>query len=225
MHQSIDKKNKVTIYLVFLFILSTTSGKFLEKETKYSLKIDNIKVLGLTSGKNLEIQNDLNVLFYQNILFLEKKEIHRIINKHNIIEEYNIKKIYPSTLNIEVKPAKFLAKITNYNNLIVGSNGKLISSEQSDKNLPYIFGEFNSKKFLEFKKNIEKSKFKFSEFKNVYFFPSNRWDILTNDNVLIKLPKVNVFEHLNKAYKIKTSNQFKKKKIIDLRVNGHLIIK
>ena len=225
MHQSIGKKNKVIIYLILLLILSTTSGKILKKKNNYSLKIDNIKVLGLNITKNLEIQNDLSSIFYQNIFFLRKNEINKIINRHNIIEEYNIKKIYPSTLNIEIKPAKFLAKITNHNNLLVGSNGKLISGERSDKILPHLFGEFNSKKFLEFKKNIENSKFRLAEFKIIYFFPSNRWDILTNEDVLIKLPKKNVPKYLSKAYRIITSTQFKDKNIIDLRVEGHLVIK
>ena len=48
MHQSIDKKNKVVIYLIFLFILSTTSGKFTEKQKDYSLKINKINVEGLS---------------------------------------------------------------------------------------------------------------------------------------------------------------------------------
>ena len=225
MHQSIDKKNKVIIYLILLLILSTTNGKFLKQKKKYSLKIDNIKVSGLTIAKNLEIKNELKSLLYQDIFFLGAEEINKSINKHNVIEEYNIKKIYPSTLNIEIKPTKFLAKITNYNNLIVGSNGKLISSEQSNIILPYIFGEFNSKKFLEFTKNIKLSKFNFTEFKVLYFFPSNRWDILTIDDVLIKLPENNVSISLNKAYKIISSTNFKDKNIIDLRVKNHLIIK
>ena len=225
MHQSIGKRNKVIIYLIFLLILSTTSGKLLEKQKKHSLKIKDIKVFGLNVARNLEIQNDLKGFFYQNIFFLEKKEISKVINKHNIIEEYNIRKIYPSTLNIEIRPTKFVAKITNVNNLIVGSNGKLISNERSDKILPYIFGEFDSKKFLEFKKNVKQSKFSFSDFKAVYFFPSNRWDIVTIDDILIKLPEKNMSKSLNKAHKIITSIQFKDKDTIDLRVNGHLVIK
>jgi len=225
MHQSIDKKNKVAIYIIFLLILSTNSGKFLEKQKRYSLKIYNIKVHGLTVDKNLEIQNDLSGIFYQNIFFLGKKKINKIINKHNIIEEYKIKKIYPSTLNIEIKPTKFVAKISTSNNIIVGSNGKLISGEKSEKILPYFFGEFNSKKFVKFKSNIEQSKFNFDEFKMVYFFPSNRWDILTIDDFLIKLPENNVPRSLNKAYKIITSAQFKDKSIIDLRVKDRLIVK
>jgi cell division protein FtsQ len=225
MHQSIDKKNRIIIYLIFLLILTTTSGKFLKKQKKHSLKIDNINVFGLTIAKNLEIQNDLKSIFYQNIFFIGKEEINKIINKHNIIEEYNIKKIYPSTLYIEIKPAKFLAKISNYNNLIVGSNGKLISTEQRDIILPYIFGEFDSKKFLQFIQNIKLSEFNFVEFKTVYFFPSNRWDIVTIDNVLIKLPEKNLLKSLNRAHKIIASTQFKDQNTIDLRIKNHLIIK
>ena len=225
MHQSIDKKSKVIVYIIFLLILSTTSGKFLKQQKKYTLKINNINVFGLTVAKNLELQNDLKDIFYQNIFFLQKEEINKIINKHNIIDQYNIQKVYPSTLNIDIKPAKLLAKISNYNNLIVGSNGKLIPVEKNDIILPYIFGEFNSKKFLDFAKNIELSKFNFTEFKAAYFFPSNRWDILTIDNILIKLPENNVLKSLKKAQMIIASTQFKNKHIIDLRIKGHLIVK
>ena len=107
MHQSIDKKNKVIIYLIFLLILSTTSVRVVKQQKKYSLKINNINVFGLTIAKNLELQNDLNGIFYQNIFFLRKEEINKIILKHNIIDQYNIKKIYPTTLNIEIKPTGY----------------------------------------------------------------------------------------------------------------------
>ena len=70
-----------------------------------------------------------------------------------------------------------------------------------------------------------KSKFTFEKFKTLYFFPSNRWDILTNDNILIKLPRDNIAESLNLAFKIITSNDFKNTNLIDLRMNNHLIIK
>jgi cell division protein FtsQ len=225
MLQLTDKRNKVLIYLIFLLVLSTISGKISKQPKKYSLKIDKIEVSGLSSSKNLEIQNDLSIFLYQNIFILQKENISEIINKHNIIEKYTIKKIYPSTLIIELKPTKFLAKIVDNKHLLVGSNGKLISSDQNEKILPYIFGEFNKKKFLKFKKNIETSKFNFSEFKTIYFFPSNRWDILTTDDILIKLPQGNIFEPLNLAYKIISNIQFKDKNIIDLRINNYLNVK
>ena len=158
-------------------------------------------------------------------LFLKKKKIQNIITKHNIIEEYSIKKIYPSTLNIEIKPTKFLAKVNDSNELIVGSNGKLISTKQNSNTLPNLYGVFNSKEFLEFKINIEKSKFNFTEFKTIYFFSSSRWDILTIDDILIKLPQNNVSEALDIAYKIKTNTEFKNKNIMDLRIKNQLIVK
>jgi cell division protein FtsQ len=64
-----------------------------------------------------------------------------------------------------------------------------------------------------------------TKIKTLFFFPSNRWDILTNDDILIKLPQDNLTESLNLAYKIINSNDLKNKNLIDLRMNNHLIIK
>ena len=225
MHQLIDKKNKIITYLLFLFILSTTSGKFVENQYSYSFKINQINIEGLSSTANTKISNELNNLFYKNILLVSKDEIQKVINKYNIIEEYNIKKIYPSTISINIKPTKFVAKLSNNDQLLVGSNGKIIEDKKNIKILPYIFGEFDSKEFLIFKKNIDQSKFTFKEFKTLYFFPSNRWDILTYDDILIKLPQDNITKSLNLAYKIISNNEFKDKNFIDLRVNNYLIIK
>ena len=155
---------------------------------------------------------------------LDKEEINKIINRHNIIEEYDVRKIYPSQLNINIKPTKFVARLSSSDQLI-GSNGKLIEDIENSQILPYVFGEFKSKEFLEFKKNITESKFIFTNFKILYFFPSNRWDILTSDDILIKLPQDNYSESLDLAYKIIGNNDFKNKNLIDLRVNNHLIIK
>jgi cell division protein FtsQ len=224
MHQLVDKKNKIIIYLISLLILSTTNGKFVKNQNVYFSTINQINIKGLSNTDNKKIYNELNSLFYQNILFVGKKKIQRVISKYNIIEEYNIKKIYPSTININIKPTKFIAKLSN-NDQLVGANGKLIEDRDNDEILPYIFGEYNSRDFLIFKNNINKSKFTFTEFKTLYFFPSNRWDILTNDDILIKLPQDNFSTALNLAHKIISNDNLENKKLIDLRVNNHLILK
>ena len=224
MHQLVDKKNKIIIYLISLLILSTTNGKFVKNQNVYFSTINQINIKGLSNTDNKKIYNELNSLFYQNILFVGKKEIQRVISKYNIIEEYNIKKIYPSTININIKPTKFIAKLSN-NDQLVGANGKLIEDRDNNEILPYIFGEYNSRDFLIFKNNINKSKFTFTEFKTLYFFPSNRWDILTNDDILIKLPQDNFSTALNLAHKIISNDNLENKKLIDLRVNNHLILK
>ena len=224
MHQLIDKKNKILIYLILLIILSTTSGKFVENQNSYSSTINQINIEGLSNANNSKIYNELNNLFYKNILLIGKEEFQRVIGKYNIIQEYNIKKIYPSTISISIKPTQFVARLSS-NDQLVGINGKLIEDKENNDILPYIFGEFNSQDFLNFKKNIAQSKFTFEKFKTLYFFPSNRWDILTNDDILIKLSQDNLSESLNLAYKIISSNDFKNKNLIDLRMDNHLIIK
>tara|TARA_B110001452_G_scaffold17759_1_gene14419 strand:+ start:1846 stop:2523 length:678 start_codon:yes stop_codon:yes gene_type:complete len=225
MHQLIDKKNKIVIYLILLIILSTTTNKLADKQKNFSTSINKIDVVGLSKNENLKILNKLNNLFYRNILILNREVIDKIISKHNIVEEYDVKKIYPSNLLIKIKPTKFIAKISGNSQLVVGANGKLIRNINDKITLPYFFGEFNSREFLEFKKKINYSKFNFVDFKNIYFFSSKRWDILTNDNILIKLPQNNSLESLNLAHRIINDSQFTYQEMIDLRINNHLIIK
>ena len=224
MHQLIDKKNKIIIYLLLLFILSTTSVRFFETQNIYISKVNKINITGLINADSSKILSELNDLFYKNILLVNKEEIQKVMNKYNIIEEYNIKKVYPSTININIKPTKLVARLSS-NNQLVGANGKLIIGNRNNEKLPYIFGEFNSEDFLNIKKKIEQSNFTFTQFKILYFFPSNRWDILTYDNILIKLPRNNITKSLDLAHKIIISNDLKNKNFIDLRMNNNLILK
>ena len=225
MHQSKGKKNKIIIYLLFLFILSTTSAKFINDQNILSSSVSKINTTGLSERKNLEISNNLNNFLYESIFVISKDEIKKILEKHNIIQEFSIKKIYPSTLNIEIKPTKFIARVFNNGQYLVGANGKLIEDKNNNELLPYIFGEFNSLDFLSFKQNIEKSIFSFSNLKTLYFFPSGRWDILTNNDILIKLPQEDIVASLNLSKKLIDNDNFKDNKFIDLRVKNHLVIK
>jgi cell division protein FtsQ len=224
MHQLTNKKNKIIIYLLLLLLLSTISGKIAENEYNYTSTSNQIYIKGLSSANNSKISNELNNLLYKNILLIRKEEIHKVISKYNIIEEYTIKKLYPSTIDISITPTKFVARLSG-NDQLVGANGKLIDDKKYSKILPFIFGKFNSQEFLNFKKDITQSKFIFTKFKILYFFPSNRWDILTNDDILIKLPQDNFSESLNLAYKIINGNDFENISLIDLRINNNLITK
>ena len=78
---------------------------------------------------------------------------------------------------------------------------------------------------MSFKQNIEKSIFSFSNLKTLYFFPSGRWDILTDSDILIKLPQEHIVASLNLSKKLIDNDNFKDNKFIDLRVKNHLVIK
>ena len=224
MHRLTGKKNKIIIYLIFLFILSTTSNKSLEFHQNYSAKINKIQVSGLSNSINSQIRNRLEKLLNINIFFINKDKIDKIISEYNLVEFYSVKKIYPSKIEVKIEQTKFIAKISGSKQVLIGSNGKLIKREINEK-LPFLFGKLNSKNFLEFKKTIDNSAFKFNDLKSVSFYPSKRWDITTNENILINLPKDNLLQSLNFAYKLIIDNNFKEIRIIDLRVKNHVVIK
>ena len=184
-----------------------------------------VKTLDPKSDDSSKLQSELSNFYYKNVYALQKDEIDTIISKHNIIEEYNVKKIYPSSLLIKIKTTKLIAKIYGIDQLAIGANGKLIKIKETNEILPYIFGKFNSKEFLRFKKDIDNSKFDFTKLKSLYFFPSNRWDVITNDDILIKLPQENLPKALSLAYKIINNDEFKGKKVVDLRINNNLVVK
>jgi cell division protein FtsQ len=225
MHQLIDKKKKILIYLLFLIILSTTNNKSLEIQKNYLVTINTINVSGLSNDKNLKITSQLNNLLFRNIFFIDKNYINLIISEYDLVEKYSVKKIYPKQVNIEIEPTKYIAEIKGSSQFLIGSNGKLIKNEYTNEPLPLFFGKFNSKKFLEFKKLIEKSEFEFKDFRSIFFYFSNRWDVQTTDGILIKLPKQNLTEALRIAHKIIKNDQFQDERVIDLRISNHVIMK
>ena len=75
-------------------------------------------------------------------------------------------------------------------NYIVLENGNLLEKKHSSLELPFIFGDINVKNFLFFKNLDDDSNFDFKKIKNLYYFKSNRWDILTKDGIIIKMPLI-----------------------------------
>jgi cell division protein FtsQ len=162
----------------------------------------------------------------KNIFFLNKSKISEIIESDTLVENYSVFKKYPSNLIIQIKDTNFLAKINLNNEIyIVGSNGKLINYNYKSDNLPFIFGKPEIDEFLNFKKLIDESKFSYDQIKNLYFFPSKRWDVELNNEVLLKLSKRDIKDSLNLAFDFFNNTNFKEIKLIDARIKNQIIIK
>ena len=224
MLQKIDKKNKVYIYLFIYFLLSTLNNIHFTNSHFFKFNVDNIKVSGLSEKNNLQITKEINKILFENIFLVEKEVLLKILEKNNLISSFEIKKIYPNTIQVKIKKTEFLG-ITNIdgNSFFIGSNGKFIDYENTKKNLPYVFGKVDPYSFIEFVKIIKKSKFDLNTVKEFYFFPSGRWDIKTKDNKLFKLPSENLELKLNLIYNVLKNEEFKDKKIIDLRFSNKII--
>ena len=160
-------------------------------------------------------------LFKKKIFF--KLSNLKLSNK--LVENYSVFKKYPSSLEIKIDKTKFLANIfKDGKSFVLGSNGKLIETTNRKNNLPNIFGDYDKASFFNLLKFIKKSNFKLSDIKDLYFFKSGRWDIKTDQNVIIKLPKKNLEESLNLSLTILNNNEFKNIKILDLRQEKQVVV-
>ena len=216
--------NRKIIFYIFLFVfLSTFNNKNLSNLVLST--INEIKIEGLEEEENLSLKKSLDTFKIQSLFFLHKKQIIEIISSNNLVEDFYVFKKYPSTLMIELKKTKFLAK-TNRNgiNFLIGSNGQLIQSDEKIENIPIIYGKFNIEEFLKLKKIIDNSNFNFNKIDSLYFFKSGRWDIKVESGILIKLSKEKIDENLLSAFKILNNENFKDIKFIDLRQKNQIVI-
>ena len=224
MLQKIDKKNKVYIYLFIYFLLSTLNNIHFTNSHFFKFNVDNIKVSGLSEKNNLQTTKEIKKILFENIFLIKKEVLLKTLEKNNLISSFEIKKIYPNTIQVKIKKTEFLG-ITNIdgNFFFIGSNGKFIDYENTKKNLPYVFGKVDPYSFIEFIKIVKKSKLDLNTVEEFYFFPSKRWDIKTKDNKLFKLPSENLELKLNLIYSVLKNEEFKDKKIIDLRFSNKII--
>ena len=221
MHQ--QKGKKILIYFLLFLIVGSVSNTSLNKIQLE--KIKNIKISGLDENQNINLLKNIKKLDLNNIFFLNGNEISRIINSNTLVENYEIIKKYPYSIDVIIQKTNFLAKINNNGKIfLIGSNGKLSDIKFLNKELPFIFGKPEIDEFIKFKYIIEKSKFSHNEIKNLYFFPSKRWDIELKNNIILKLSKDNTKLSLDQAFEILNDSNFKDIKVVDARVKNQIIL-
>ena len=189
------------------------------------LEIRNIDISGLTNLENSEIKKKIKNLNLKNILLLNRFELSQIIDSNPLVQNYEVIKIYPSSIDIKILKTKLLAKLNkDGKTLFLGSNGKLSEYNFSKKSLPFIFGNPDIDDFLNLKNVIDDSKFSYIEFKNFYFFPSGRWDLELKNNILIKLSENKINDSLDYAFDFMKNNNIGDFREIDLRVKNQIIL-
>ena len=220
MLQQINKK--IIFYISLVIILGTFNNKNLKNFDLPKINMVNIEGIEFNDNEYLKI---MNLIKLNNLLSIQKSQIKEILNSNNLIEEYEVFKNYPSSLEIRIEKTNFLAS-TNINgkNYLVGSNGKFINTKDYSQNLPFIFGNFETEKFLEFKNIILQTRFKYNNIENFYYFPSGRWDIEMISGVLIKLPITGIKESLNLSIDLLDDIEFSNIKILDIRQKNQIVI-
>jgi cell division protein FtsQ len=212
------KSKKILIYFFLLLVVGSINNINLNSLTLRN--INNINISGLDIKDKLTLLKQIENFSLNNIFLISKIDLTNKIESNSLVENYSVFKRYPSSIDINIEKTKFLAKINKNGQIFyIGSNGKFIKNDFLNNQLPFIFGNPEVIEFFYIKEIIDKSKISYSEIKNLYFFPSKRWDLELRDNTIIKLPNENTNLALKLAIDFLDDNKF-----IDARIKNQIIL-
>ena len=212
------KSKKILIYFFLLLIVGSINNINLNG-LKFQ-NVNNINIIGLDIKNKLILLKKIENFNLNNIFLINKIDLKDEIESNTLVENYSIFKRYPSSLDVNIEKTKFLARINKNGQIFyIGSNGRFIKNDFLNNQLPFIFGNPKVDEFFRIKKIIDESKISYKEIKNLYFFPSKRWDLELRDNTIIKLPNDNVNLAINLAIKFLDDN-----KLIDARIENQIIL-
>ena len=217
---------KKTIFGLFtLFVILTSYNP------KFDIKINsnfNIKKIIIENNVILNdqtINEKLSYLYNENLFNLNSDKITKILNEDSFIESFSIKKIYPNTIKLVIKEKQPIAiLIDKKKKFYISNKGNLIDFFNIDiyDDLPEVFG--NGKDFYTLYLDLQNVNFPIKMIKSFYFFETGRWDLILNNEKIIKLPANNYLFSLNNFINFMDNTQFKKYKIFDYRIKDQLIL-
>ena len=198
-------KKRIFFGLILILVLSTYS---LHNNSNFTSKYDIKKVIIENNSiiDKKEIENKLFFLYEKNLFFLKTLDIETKLKEINFIESFEIKKIYPNIIKIKISEKKPIAVIQNkklksyFTNK--GDTINYIYLEQFN-DLPLVYGDKQSFKFLI--NDLKNVKFPISKIKTFYLFETSRWDLITRDNITLKLPIKNYKKSLISFLNLKIS--------------------
>ena len=217
-------KKRTVIAVTLLILLTTITSNQKISVSKFKLKEINVENNFLIKEEN--IKKSLEGIYGKNLFFIKNEEIKNILTRNSLVEGFKITKRYPNKLRIKIFEKKPIAILQNKKKRFYLSE-KIDLIEFKDlpdyQNLPYVFG--NKDEFEIFYNNLIEINFPFNQIKKYTLYETNRWDLLTKNNNIIKLPSKNYIESLKNYLNLQNKNDFKKYKIFDYRINNQLILK
>ena len=177
--------------------------------------------------KDSEIKEKLSKIYNKNIFLIKRKDIEDPLKEINFLKKIKVKKKYPNTIIVEIfetKPVAILYKNKAKYLLDSSSNLILFEDNMNFNQLPSVFGEGAKNHFIYFFGQLENNNFPIKDVKKFYFFQIGRWDIqLTNDKI-IKFPHSKIEDAVKKSIELLDRKDFENYNIIDLRIDGKIIV-
>ena len=217
-------KKRLIIALSLLILLTTINSQQSFVISKFNLKTIEIENNLLLKEKDIK---KLLIPFYnRNLLFLDNNEFKKALIQNSFIESFNIKKKYPSTLKVKIFEKKpFVVLLNKKSKYYLSEKIDLIEFKDlpNYQTLPHVLG--NKDDFKIFYNNLKKINFPLDIIKKYTLFETNRWDLETKNNQVIKLPSKNYIKSLKNFLNLKNKNDFEKYELFDYRINNQLILK
>ena len=217
-------KKRLIVGLTLLVLFSTYKPQNLFLIDKFKIKVIEIENNNIVQKEN--IIKKLSFLSDVNLIFLDKNEIEKKLNRIDFIDSFEIKKIYPNKIKIRVYEKKPIAILQNKKEkFYISDKIELINyiDLKNYKDLPFVFG--NKENFEILYQDLRKINFPLELIAAYYFFDANRWDLETHNKTIIKLPSKNYTKSLNDFVNLRKEDNFDKYKIFDYRINDQLILK
>ena len=221
---------KIFYLFVLLILLTTYSPKemninFSENDNGF-FSIKNIEVINNNLVDEQKIKLQLKNIYGKNIFIVDVEPFEAKLNKVDLINKVEFKKKYPNTIKVKIYEEQAIAVINKKGaNFIVMLSSKIIPQNENMafNDLPSVFGNDSEKHLPNLINILNLKKFPINEIKSYYFFQIGRWDIQLTNEQIIKLPYKNVEESIVQIIKLLKRKDFKKYKVIDLRISGKII--
>ena len=219
----------ILLFIIFVF-LSTFIPQDLNpilKTNKTLFKIQTIDIKNNFLITKSEVEEKLINIYKKNIFFLKKEDIEKPLKEISFLEKIEVKKKYPDTIIIEIFETKPLAILFKEKNKYILDNLGNVINYQNISNfgkLPSVFGDGAENNFINFYDELKKENFPISKIKSFYFFQIDRWDLELLNNMLLKFPNNKRNNSIAKSIELLNRKDFINYKIIDLRIEGKIIV-
>ena len=221
---------KIVLLLIVLIFISTFNPKTYDvtlKKNEAFFKVKNIEIKNNFLVKKSEIEEKLSSIYKKNIFFIKRGDIEDQLRTINFLEKIEVKKKYPNTLIIkifETKPVAILFRNKDKYLLDSSSNLILFKDKVNFSELPSVFGVDAENNFIHFFDQLKKYNFPNKQVKNFYYFQIGRWDLQLKNNKIIKFPHKNTDDAIIGSIELLDRKDFENYNIIDLRVDGKIIV-
>ena len=215
------------IVLIFLSTYNSIEFNLIEEKKNNFFKIKKIKIVNNSLIKKTKIKINLKKIYNKNIFTIKKKDIENPLKEIDFFKKIEVKKKYPNTIIVKVfetKPVAFLYINKDKYLLDELSNLILIKDKTDFSKLPSVFGKGAENNFIKFFDQLQKNKFPIKYVKNFYFYQIGRWDLQLLNDKTIKFPYNNIEIAIGKSIELLNRKDFENYNIIDLRIEGKIIV-